>query len=166
MLTQRESPRWLVEKQRTDEARHVLAHVRARPVDDAAITLELDEIVADFHGRERLSVGQQLGAIWASKEVLYPVSMALMLQFWQQWSGTNSINYYSPQIFKSIGLSSTSAGLFATGIYGVVKVTMTALSLMLAVEQLGRKWCLIIGGLGQAFAMSVSPLPWSRVHAC
>lgn len=63
MLTQRKSPRWLVEKQRTDEVRRVLAHVRARPVDDAAIRLELDEIIADFHGRERLSVGRQLGAI-------------------------------------------------------------------------------------------------------
>lgn len=68
--------------------------------------------------------------------------MALMLQFWQQWSGTNSINYYSQQIFKSIGLSGTSAELFATGIDGVVRVTMTALIMMLAVEQLGRKWCL------------------------
>lgn len=73
--------------------------------------------------------------------------------FWQQWTGTNSINYYSPQIFKSVGLTGTSAGLFATGIYGVVKVVITALGLMFATEQLGRKWSLIIGGLGQAFAM-------------
>lgn len=68
-------------------------------------------------------------------------------------TGTNSINYYSPQIFKSVGLTGTSAGLFATGIYGVVKVVITALGLMFATEQLGRKWSLIIGGCGQAFAM-------------
>ena len=67
--------------------------------------------------------------------------------------GTNSINYYSPQIFQSIGLASTSAGLFATGIYGVVKVVFTALGLAFATEQLGRKWSLLIGGAGQAFAM-------------
>lgn len=59
----------------------------------------------------------------------------------------------SPQIFKSVGLTGTSAGLFATGIYGVVKVVITALGLMFATEQLGRKWSLILGGLGQAFAM-------------
>lgn len=57
----------------------------------------------------------------------------------------NSINYYAPQIFKSVGLAGTSAGLFATGIYGVVKIVITALGLMLATEQLGRKWSLIIG---------------------
>lgn len=49
------------------------------------------------------------------------------------------INYYSPQIFKSVGLTSSSAGLFATGIYGVVKVVFTALGLMFGVEQAGRK---------------------------
>jgi len=30
-------------------------------------------------------------------------------------TGTNSINYYAPQIFKSVGLAGQSAGLFATG---------------------------------------------------
>lgn len=70
-----------------------------------------------------------------------------------QWTGTNSINYYAPQIFQSIGLASSTSGLFATGIYGVVKITITALGLMFATEQVGRKWSLIVGGFGQAFAM-------------
>ena len=30
---------------------------------------------------------------------------------------------------------------------------MTALGLLFLTESIGRKWCLIIGGLGQAFAM-------------
>ena len=67
--------------------------------------------------------------------------------------GTNSIDYYSPYIFQLIGLASTSAGLFATGIHGVVKVVLTALGLAFANEQLGRKWSLLMGGAGQAFAM-------------
>lgn len=48
----------------------------------------------------------------------------------------------------------------------MVKITITALGLMFATEQLGRKWSLIIGGLGQAFAMfyiginqAVNPVP-------
>lgn len=57
------------------------------------------------------------------------------------------------RIFKAIGISGNSAGLFATGIYGVVKVVMTLLGLLFMTEQLGRKWSLIVGGLGQAFAM-------------
>ena len=40
----------------------------------------------------------------------------------------------SLRIFESIGLGS-SAGLFATGIYGVVKVVMTGLALAFMTEQ-------------------------------
>lgn len=54
-------------------------------------------------------------------------------------TGTNSINYYAPQIFKQIGLTGPSAGLFATGVYGIVKIVVTAIGLMAFTEQLGRK---------------------------
>ncbi|KAK4966991.1 hypothetical protein LTR66_012010 [Elasticomyces elasticus] len=153
IIFQNESPRWLVEKNRLEEARSALARVRGKSMDDALVMQELEEIIEDFHGHEKMPLVAQCKAVCTDKKIFYRFSFAVTLMFWQQWTGTNSINYYSPQIFKSIGLAGTSAGLFATGIYGVVKVTITALGLMLATEQLGRKWSLIIGGLGQAFAM-------------
>jgi hypothetical protein len=73
--------------------------------------------------------------------------------FFQQWTGTNAINYFSPQIFAGLGISGTTSGLFATGVYGVVKVISVSLVLAFAVEGLGRKNCLMIGGLGQALNM-------------
>ncbi|KAH7054214.1 general substrate transporter [Macrophomina phaseolina] len=150
---QNESPRWLVEKNRLAEAKRALAHVRSKSEDDPTLLQELDEIITDFEGKERLSLVTQLKAVCANKKIFYQSSMAVVLMFFQQWTGTNSINYYSPQIFQSVGLASQSAGLFATGIYGVVKVVFTSLGLMLGVEQAGRKWSLITGALGQAFAM-------------
>lgn len=153
ILFENESPRWLVEKFRIDDARKALSRVRARPADEPVIREELQEIVADFEGKEKLSLTQQLRLAFSSKQMLYQSSLAVILMFWQQWTGTNSVNYYSPQIFKSVGLASSSAGLFATGIYGVVKVVFTALGLMFGVEQAGRKWSLICGAAGQAFAM-------------
>jgi hypothetical protein len=39
------------------------------------------------------------------------------------------------------------------GVYGIVKIVMTAIGLMAFTEQMGRKWSLIMGSLGQAFAM-------------
>ena len=181
LLTQNESPRWLVEKSRTEDAMHALSRVRAKSPDDPTVQRELEEIVVDFRNQERLSLPQQVRSACSSKSYLYRCSFAIILMLYvpshllttlssfpktplsnakltwinsfQQWTGTNSINYYAPQIFASIGLKGTSAGLFATGIYGVVKVCITALGLMFATEQVGRKWSLIVGGLGQAFAM-------------
>ena len=134
-----ESPRWLVEKNRFQEAGKALATVRGKSVDDPIVVQELDEIIHDFQGHEKLSLAAQLRAACSDRRMFYRTSFAIILMFWQQSTGTNSINYYAPQIFQSIGLEGTSAGLFATGVYGIVKIVLTALGLMAFTEQLGRK---------------------------
>jgi hypothetical protein len=40
----------------------------------------------------------------------------------QQITGTNAINSYASQIFKNVGIVGNKTGLFATGIYRVVKL--------------------------------------------
>ncbi|KAH7091515.1 general substrate transporter [Paraphoma chrysanthemicola] len=148
-----ESPRWLVEKNRITDAAKALATVRGKSVDDPDVVQELDEIIQDFNGHEKMPLMAQIKAAGSSKKMFYRTSFGVILMFWQQWTGTNSINYYAPQIFKQIGLTGTSSGLFATGIYGIVKIVVTAIGLMAFTEQLGRKWSLLIGSMGQAFAM-------------
>jgi SP family sugar:H+ symporter-like MFS transporter len=139
IVFQNESPRWLVEKNRLKDAAKALATIRGKTVDNPDVIQELDEIVTDFQGHEKLPLAAQLKAACSNKPMFYRTSFAVILMFWQQWTGTNSINYYAPQIFQSIGLKGTSAGLFATGVYGIVKIVFTALGLMFATEQMGRK---------------------------
>ncbi|KAL1605005.1 hypothetical protein SLS60_004548 [Paraconiothyrium brasiliense] len=130
IIFQNESPRWLVEKDRLKDAAKALARVRAKPVDDVDVIQELDEIIRDFQGHEKLPLTAQLRAACSSKRMLYQSSFAVILML---------INYYAPQIFQSIGLKGNSAGLFATGVYGIVKIVVTAIGLMAFTEQLGRK---------------------------
>jgi MFS family permease len=155
---QNESPRWLVEKNRLRDAAKALATVRSKAVDDPDVLQELDEIVMDFQGHEKLPLKAQLKAACSSKRMFYQSSFAVILMFWQQWTGTNSINYYAPQIFKSVGLQGTSSGLFATGVYGVVKIVITALGLMLATEQVGRKVCKARGYLLSIHMLTKKPV--------
>ena len=63
----------------------------------------------------------------------------------QQFSGTNSIGYYAPEIFQTVGVSKTNASLFATGIYGTVKVATTGLFLILGIDRIGRRKSLLAG---------------------
>jgi SP family sugar:H+ symporter-like MFS transporter len=90
IVFQNESPRWLVEKNRLEDAAEALATVRAKPVDDADVLQELDEIVKDFQGHERLPLSAQLRAACSSKRMFYQSSLAVILMFFQQWTGTNS----------------------------------------------------------------------------
>lgn len=96
IIFQNESPRWLVEKNRVAEARRALAHVRCRPEDDPVVLRELDEIVEDFQGREKLPLVKQIKGAFESKRIFYQTSLGIVLMFWQQWTGTN--RYFFPSL--------------------------------------------------------------------
>lgn len=58
--------------------------------------------------------------------------------FFQQWSGIDSIIYYAPIIFQSLGLTSATTSLLASGITGVINVAVTVPAIML-LDKVGRK---------------------------
>ncbi|KAI0745919.1 general substrate transporter [Earliella scabrosa] len=153
MLFQPESPRWLVEHGHRDRAAASLARTAGTTPDDPAVQFTLSEIEAEFAGKEKASIFQQFRMMGESRHTFLRSFIPSLVMFFQQWTGTNAINYFSPQIFAGLGLSSTDSGLFATGIYGVVKVVAVGTVLLFAVESMGRKLCLIIGGLIQSLTM-------------
>lgn len=153
MLFQPESPRWLVERDRYEDAAAALAYIARKDQDDDAVVLTLSEIRADFVGKHRLPLLTQFRKMGESKIIFLRCIIPSLATFFQQWSGTNAINYYTPQIFAGLGFSSTSSALFATGIYGVVKFVVTCITLAFVIESWGRKRTLIYGGLGQGLMM-------------
>ncbi|KAF9466630.1 general substrate transporter [Collybia nuda] len=153
MSLQPESPRWLVEHGKYDAAANVLAFVARTSTDDKDVIAILKEIKHDFSGKRRISFWRQFPKMAESRVTSLRCFIPSLVMFFQQWTGTNAINYFSPQIFAGLGISGTTAGLFATGIYGIVKVVSVGTVLIFAVERLGRKKCLIIGGLGQGATM-------------
>jgi hypothetical protein len=68
-------------------------------------------------------------------------------------SGINAINYYSPTVFKSIGITGTSTGFLTTGIFGVVKTVLTFVWILVLIDHLGRRLLLMIGAIGGSLCM-------------
>ena len=89
LLFQNESPRWLVEKSNIPKACRALSRVRAKTQDDPILLQELQEIIEDFRQTEQLSLSHQFNLIISSRPMFYRFSMAVMLMFWQQWTGTH-----------------------------------------------------------------------------
>ncbi|KAK5124608.1 hypothetical protein LTR85_001321 [Meristemomyces frigidus] len=150
----KESPRWLTKKGKHHEAAAALAHVRCETIDHPDVIQELAEIRASIE--EELNATE--GVTW--KECLQPgmrkrFGLAFCIMFWQQFSGTNSIGYYAPEIFETIGVASSKTSLFATGVYGTVKVVATAIFLLVGIDQLGRKKALVIGGAWMSAMMFI-----------
>jgi len=75
------------------------------------------------------------------------------LFLWQNASGINAINYYSPTIFKSFGIASSQSGFLTTGIYGVVKTVLTFVWLYLLIDRVGRRNLLLGGAAGGSLCM-------------
>jgi hypothetical protein len=53
------------------------------------------------------------------------VCTAWLVMFWQQWSGIDAIIYYASNVFQSLGLTSGTIALLATGVTGVVFLVST-----------------------------------------
>ncbi|KAF9256189.1 general substrate transporter [Marasmius fiardii PR-910] len=148
LFTVKESPRWLASVGRTEQAIENLAYLRKLHPSDERIIYEFAEIEAAIEEERAARAGLGLKEAFLGKGNFIRFVIAFVIFLLQQFSGQNSVNYYAPQIFESIGYTGNTQSLLASGIYGVVKVVFTALFIFFGVETLGRKSSLIISAFG------------------
>ncbi|KAF2499980.1 quinate permease [Lophium mytilinum] len=151
----KESPRWLFTKGRREEALKNLCWIRNLPADDLYLIEEVAAIDAGLE-YERIHVGAGFWKPFAAlkqKKVLWRFWLGGMLFLFQNGSGINAINYYSPTVFKSIGIQGTNTGFLTTGIFGVVKTIVTFIWLLFLIDRLGRRKLLMIGATGGSLCM-------------
>ncbi|RUS22856.1 hypothetical protein BC937DRAFT_86303 [Endogone sp. FLAS-F59071] len=140
-----ESLRWLASHGRHDIARRTLAQLRNLGESDHAVTEEMEEIQRAIDLERESSTGKFFEILQPSN--LRRLLIGIMMQTFQQWTGSNAINYYAPNIFRSIGIQSTEIDVLATGVYGCIKVAFVFASFFLIDGKLGRRRTLMIGSL-------------------
>ncbi|TFK35701.1 general substrate transporter [Crucibulum laeve] len=148
LLTVKESPRWLASVGRSQEALSNLAYLRRLPPSDESVLAEIAEIEATIAEEREARAGLGWKEAFFGKGNFIRFVIAFVIFLLQQWAGQNSVGYYAPQIFASIGYSGTKNSLLASGVYGVVKVVATAIFIFFGVETLGRKLSLFISAMG------------------
>ncbi|CEG66505.1 hypothetical protein RMATCC62417_03072 [Rhizopus microsporus] len=138
-----ESLRWLAQHGRTDDVLKNLCRLRDLPADHPEILQELKEI-EDAAELDRQAKSGKWTELF-QRENLHRLFIGIMLQIFQQWTGSNAINYYGPDIFKSIGLDSNETEILATGVYGAVKVAFVFVTFFFVDTRLGRRHTLMMG---------------------
>jgi sugar porter (SP) family MFS transporter len=154
-----ESPRWLARQDNWERATRVLSTVTNLPVDHPYVQMELQEMREQLENERRLIGGSSFWDLqkemWLIRGNRNRALISIGIMVCQQMTGTNAINYYAPTIFLDLGVPSANTGLFATGIYGIVKMVTCAAFLLFAADSLGRRRSLLWTSIAQGCAMFV-----------
>jgi len=130
------SPRWLVKKNRSPEAKDVLIKMGETDVDK-----ELEEIEESLK-----SEFEEAKEPLFTKKYKFPIVLAVSIAVFNQLSGINAIMYYAPRIFEMTGIGNNTALLQAVAI-GVTNMLFTILAMMM-IDKFGRRRLMLIGSIG------------------
>lgn len=159
-----DTPRWLVSKNRDDEAKKVFSKIEP--------DIEPEKEIAEI--KETLVDNRQEKAFRLKKWMIKPFVVGIGIMFAQICTGINTIIYYAPTIFKTAGFDSNLTAIYATTGIGVVNFIMTIVAVFFT-DRIGRKPLLYFGltgvmlslfALGTSFAFAGvlgSSLKWVAV---
>ncbi|KZT57575.1 general substrate transporter [Calocera cornea HHB12733] len=148
LLFCKESPRYLAIKGRTQEAIDVLCWYRRAERHDDEVKGEIAEIEATILEEREARDGVTWTEAFFGKGNWPRFLITFLIMLFQQFSGQNLVNYYGPQLFKSIGYVGQTPALLATGVYGVVKLVASFIFVWWVVDKFGRRWSLFCSSFG------------------
>jgi len=140
-----ESPRYLVEIGKYDEADAVLKQVYTDGTENL-----LNDIKASLDSEHRPKLGDLRGKRFGLLPIVW---VGIILSALQQFVGINAVFYYSNTIWEAVGFSEDQAfqtSLITTGVN--VAFTLVAIAL---VDKVGRKPLLLVGSAGMVAMLAI-----------
>jgi MFS transporter, SP family, xylose:H+ symportor len=138
VFTVPETPRWLFQVGRRDEAVEVVQRTTSTREDAEFEIREIEEALAAQQGQTKVP--------FFTRRNRKVILLAFAIAAFNQLSGINAILYYAPDIFRMAGAGESAALLQSVGI-GLVNliVTMAALTV---IDKIGRRKLMLIGSIG------------------
>ncbi|KIJ14585.1 L-arabinose isomerase [Paxillus involutus ATCC 200175] len=149
MLWFPESPRWLIDNGREEEALQILADLHGKgDRSNGLVVLEFEQIKeqVDFERNE----GAKSYSDLLKPGVFRRVVLGSSLQMWSQLSGMNVMMYYIVYVFQGAGLTGRRVNLIADSVQYILNVAFT-IPAILYIDRWGRRPLLIAGSILMGF---------------
>ncbi|KAF1353818.1 general substrate transporter [Delphinella strobiligena] len=152
-----ESPRWLLTKDRHEDALTVLSGLSGKPRDDPEVQIQAAAIVEGIRASGHKGGVTPFSALFTggTSQNFRRMILGASSQMMQQLSGCNAVIYFFPLLFQqSIG-TSHNLSLLLGGINMVVYSIFASTSWFF-VERIGRRKLFLIGTVGQCLSMVIT----------
>jgi sugar porter (SP) family MFS transporter len=143
IFTVPESPRHLVRKGRSAEARKVLEQLGDENVDKELAAIQASLLDRPGHVQERLF----------HRPYWRPLMLAGVMAMFNQLTGINVILYYAPKIIGSAGATAENS-LWRSIPIGMTLLLFTIVA-MFIIDRLGRRILLLIGSVGMTLCLAL-----------
>ncbi|KZP22116.1 general substrate transporter [Athelia psychrophila] len=144
-----ESPRWLIDHGREEEALEILADLHGQgDQTNELVVLEYEEIKGQvYFEREQ---GAKSYADLLAPGIVRRVVLGCSVQMWAQLSGMNVMMYYIVYVFQGAGLTGTRGNLIADSVQYVLNVAFT-IPAIIYIDRWGRRPMLLVGTFFMGF---------------
>lgn len=154
-----ESPRFYVMRNKKDKAIDALAKLRrihrgTEPIQTEYLAIKAEILFeeslweARYPGKKGMSLfAWQYVSLVSTWPAFKRLAIGSCIMFFQQFIGCNAIIYFAPTMFAQLGLTGSTSGLLATGVYGVVN-TLSTLPALFLIDRIGRRPLLMCGAAG------------------
>ncbi|KAF3916426.1 hypothetical protein ABW21_db0208085 [Orbilia brochopaga] len=149
-----ESPRWLLDHNRADEARRAMAWIRGT-TDPDKVQAEIDVIAGNIRYHREHDI-RSWKVLFTDELLFARLWRAALLQFLAMMSGATAIKYYLPTNFKALGLP-IKVALLAGGIDSTLKIGCTLIAMTL-IDKIGRRKSLMLGASIMAVSLFINAI--------
>ncbi|KXT02498.1 hypothetical protein AC578_4166 [Pseudocercospora eumusae] len=148
--------RWLIDHGQNELGLATLARLHAHgDQSDAWVRAEYDQI-QDMITFEHEHEAKSYIELFANKSCFRRLLLACSIQASVQMTGVSAIQYYSPEIFKQIGIPGSET-LKYQGISSIIALVAQFCCIML-IDYTGRRWAMIGGNLGNMVTFIIATI--------
>ncbi|KGN65147.1 probable polyol transporter 6 [Cucumis sativus] len=153
VLTMPESPRWLIMKGKSEQAKEVLLKISSNEI-------EAEERLRSITGAAAAGSGWHGQGVWKellikpTKPIRRMLIAAIGINFFMQASGNDAVMYYSPEVFRAAGIHEKRHLFGVNVVMGITKTCFVVLSAVY-LDRFGRRPLLLLGSIGMTVALAL-----------